>query len=840
MKYIKNCKKTLIGGLLILSVTKAMAQTTPIYSFLISDTTKPRQTSQPLKTGLASFREVIPGTAHSQKGLFTVHKVDNSYFFEIADAILGRDILVITRVSKSGADVRNPVSMTGYAGDEVNSNVITFQKGPNNKIYIINRSFTEHSEDSTKEMYMAVTRSNIQPIAVAFDSKVEPTDSNGTVIDVTDYISGDNDLLHFNNSVRANWHIGGFQPDKSYIVNVRSFSINTEIKAVKTYGRATQGASGNVTLELNTSMVLLPEVPMKKRISDPRVGYFETGYTDFDANPQGVKRISIAKRWRLEPRPADIAKYKKGELVEPQKQIVFYVDPATPKKWVPYLIQGVNDWNKAFEKAGFKNAIAGKVAPSEKQDSVWSLEDARHSAIVYKPSSIPNATGPIIADPRSGEIIESHVNWYHNVMHLLRNWYLIQTAAVDPGARKMQFDDELMGQLIRFVSSHEIGHALGLRHNYGASSTVPVEMLRDKKFVEKNGHTPSIMDYSRFNYVAQPEDKIGEAGLFPRIGEYDTWAIEWAYKWTDATVEAETAMLSKITTEKQKNKRLWFGHEMNQDDPRSQDGDLGDNAMLASSYGIKNLQRILPNLPIWTSVPNENYSNLKSIYDELIEQFVRYIGHVSKNVGGIMETPKTTEQRGGVYEWVSKTTQQEAVKFLHDQVFTTPAWLINEEIFTKTGDNALRVVGYVQEKVLSKLININTMGKLINAEAAMGDSAFTIIEMMDGLKAAVWSELNTKAPIDIYRRALQRAYVVKLISILSLAPASVMPAPGAPGLTVGINGNDKGEAVAVVKAYLRSLSATIRSTIPVITDARTKIHLEDLVEKIDGALPPEK
>ena len=260
---------------------------------------------------------------------------------------------------------------------------------------------------------------------------------------------------------------------------------------------------------------------------------------------------------------------------------------------------------------------------------MWSIEDARHSAIVYKPSSIPNANGPIITDPRSGEIIESHVNWYHNVMHLLRNWYLIQAAAVDQRARKMQFDDKLMGQLIRFVSSHEIGHALGLRHNYGASSTVPVEMLRDKKFVENNGHTPSIMDYARFNYVAQPEDKIGEAGLFPRIGEYDLWAIEWAYKWTDETVEAETAMLNKITTEKQKNKRLWFGHEMNQDDPRSQDGDLGDNAMLASSYGIKNLQRILPNLPIWTSVPNETYSFLKSVYDELVEQLVRFIGHVS-------------------------------------------------------------------------------------------------------------------------------------------------------------------------------------------------------------------
>src|SRR5690606_11060897 len=272
---------------------------------------------------------------------------------------------------------------------------------------------------------------------------------------------------------------------------------------------------------------MLPENKMQARYFDPRVGYFTVGYTDFDLDPQGVKRISLIKRWRLEPKPQDVEKYKRGELVEPAKPIVFYIDPATPKKWVPYLIAGINDWQVAFEKAGFKNAIVGKEAP---KDPNWSIDDARHSAIVYKPSDIPNASGPHVHDPRTGEILETHINWYHNIMLLLRNWYFIQASAIEPAARKTKFDDKLMGELIRFVSSHEVGHTLGLRHNFGSSATVPVEKLRDKKWVEANGHTPSIMDYARFNYVAQPEDNISRAGLFPRIGDYDDWAIEWGYK----------------------------------------------------------------------------------------------------------------------------------------------------------------------------------------------------------------------------------------------------------------------------------------------------------------------
>ena len=557
------------------------------------------------------YSEVITNKAKTEKGLFLVHKVEDKYYFEIPDSMISRDFLVMAHLVKAPGDGR-----LGFAGDEVNSNVISFQKGPDNKLFLLLKSFAVHGGDSTGQMYNAVTRSNMQAIIASFDIKAFSKDSNGVVIDFTDLIKGDNRLFHFTGVSPE----GAFAADKSYITSIRSFPNNINIGSVRTYGNfVTDGK--RMTLELNTSIVALPRVPMKPRYADARVGYFTTEYTDFEKKPQGVKNIVMARRWKLEPKPGDIEKYKRGELVEPAKPIIIYIDPATPSKWVPYLMQGVNDWQSAFEKAGFKNAIMARRAPTPLEDSTWSMYDARNSVIVYEPSTQENAMGPSTADPRSGEILETHVRWYHNVMKLLRDWYFVQASPNDPRARKMQFDDELMGQLIRFVSSHEVGHTLGLMHNMGSSSTVPVEMLRNKKWVEENGHTPSIMDYARFNYVAQPEDNISEKGLFPRIGDYDKWAIEWGYKWTDQSVDAETSSFSTLTTEKQKNKRLWYGTQANDVDHRSQTEDLGDNAMLAGTYGIKNLQRIMPNLEKWTAEPDKGYDNLELIYKNILAQF---------------------------------------------------------------------------------------------------------------------------------------------------------------------------------------------------------------------------
>jgi hypothetical protein len=520
-----------------LSCSSVMGQTPTTTRPPMDSSAAAQQRSLPKQpvNGPRAYTEVITAKAKTVNGLFKIHKQDDRFFFEIPNSLLNRDILVVNRISKGAAESR--VQTLGYAGDQIGENVVRFEKGPNNKLFLRSISYQEISRDSSESgMYRSVLNSNVQPIVAAFDVKAFSKNNAGTVIDVTDFIGGDNDILYFDGPVKKGLSIGQQMNDRSYIDDVKAFESNIEIRSVKTYyrmsasgGNGPQVAPGPVTYELNSSMVLLPKVPMQPRSFDPRVGYFATGYTDFDANPQGIKKVSMITRWRLEPKAEDIEKYKRGELVEPKKPIVFYIDPATPKKWVPYLIQGVNDWQVAFEKAGWKNAIIAKEAPVN--DSTWSIDDAGHSAIIYKPSDIANASGPHVHDPRSGEILETHVNWYHNVMSLVHNWYFVQAAAVDPRARKMQFDDELMGQLIRFVSSHEVGHTLGLRHNFGSSSTVPVEKLRDKAWVEANGHTPSIMDYARFNYVAQPEDSISEKGLFPRIGEYDKWAIEWGYRW---------------------------------------------------------------------------------------------------------------------------------------------------------------------------------------------------------------------------------------------------------------------------------------------------------------------
>ncbi len=815
------------------------------------DTTR-RQSPSSGNQSIKPYQEVITDKAKTDAGLFKVHKVEDKYYFEIPDSLLNRDILVVNRISKAAAGMRIG-GFFGYAGDQIGQNVIIFEKGPNNKIFLRNLSFAEYTKDSSSPMFTAVNNSNIQPIAAAFDIKAFSKDSSGVVIEVTDYINGDNEILHFNAGLKNSLRFASIQSDKSYIVAVRAFPINIEIKTVKTYSRTTSPpspgsmgsgvVSGNMTLELNSSLVLLPKSPMQARFFDPRVGYLAIGYTDYDANPQGVKSVTIVKRWKLEPKDEDWDKYKRGELVEPKKPIIFYVDPATPKKWVPYLIQGVNDWQSAFEKAGFKNAIMAKVAPTKAEDSTWSLDDARNSAIVYKPSDIANASGPSISDPRSGEIMESHISWYHNVMELIHNWYFIQTAAVDPKARKMVFDDELMGQLIRFVSSHEVGHTIGLRHNYGSSSTVPVEKLRDKTWVEANGHTPSIMDYARFNYVAQPEDSVGEKGLFPRIGDYDKWAIEWGYKIFPEykSADAEKSFLNRWVMERLKDPHLWFGTETNPDDPRSQREQVGDDAIKGSMYGIKNLQRILPNLMQWTKEPNEDYTNLREMYNQLTTQLSSYMGHVAKYIAGIMETPKMVEEQGPVYESVTKAKQKEAVDFLNKQLFATPSWLLNEEIFSRAGISGITVIGNLQDNVLGRLLNNRTMNKLLEAEALSGNKAYALTEFLKDLKKGIWSELITKKPIEIYRRNLQKSYINILDNLLNPSKPSGNPDPI--GILFGISiyvNNDKSDVKSVVRAHLSDLRKEVNAAIALIPETMTRYHLQDVSKRIDNALNPKQ
>jgi Met-zincin/Domain of unknown function (DUF5117)/Domain of unknown function (DUF5118) len=800
-------------------------------------------------TGPKPYKEVITSKAKTDKGLLITHKIDDKYFFEIPDAILNREILIVNRISKAAA--ASDLGRGGYAGDQIGENVISFEKGPNNKIFLKSISHVEKASD-TAGMYQSVRNSSLQPIAASFDVKAFAKDSitgaTGTVIEVTDYLMGDNDILFFDSRYKRSLSLTQYQKDNSYISQVKSYPSNTQIQTVKTYLRTPAaipgvpsapggaGAGTPTTYELSSSMILLPVKPMKARYFDPRVGYFATGFTDYDLNPQGIERVRMVTRWKLEPKDEDIEKYKRGELVEPKKPIVFIIDPATPKKWVPYLIKGVNDWQIAFEQAGFKNAIFAKEAPLN--DPEWSLENANYSAIVYKPSDIPNASGPHVHDPRSGEILESHINWYHNVMSLLRNWYLIQTAAVDPAARKLVFEDALMGELIRFVSSHEVGHTLGLRHNFGSSSTVPVENLRNKAWVEANGHTPSIMDYARFNYVAQPEDNISQKGLFPRIGDYDKWAIEWGYRWYPelSTPEKEIPVLNKLTSAKLKDKRLWFGTESDSDDPRAQNEDLGDNAMIAGSYGIKNLQRIMAKLPEWTKEENKGYTSLGEVYGQVVSQYSRYIFHAAKNIAGIMTTPKTVEQEGTIVEFVSKAKQKEAMTFLQNQLFTTPKWLVDNSIAEYTGNNKISTIGNIQSAAVDRLLSNTTVDKLIRAQEANA-GAYSVTEMMTDARKGIYSELATRKPIDVYRRNLQKMFAERLMNNMEEAamPAAVSTGRGGPSASTYNNNSD---AKSVARMQLKILAAEIKAAMPLYMDMMSKAHLEDVLVRINQSLDP--
>ena len=798
-----------------------------------ANVTKPKD-KKPEK--IQPYEKVITDKAVSDEGIITVHKVEDKYFFEIPDQSLKKEFLVVTRLTKAGAEMRS--GMAGYAGDQISQNVISFEKGPNDKVFVRSISFVDYAKDSTSAMYNTVMRNNVNAIEFAFDVKAFGKDKKSTVIDVTDFINADNDIVSFDTRYKKGFRVGSFQKDKSFVNFVKSFPTNIEINTTKTYNRSAGDASpipgapkpeisGNYTVEVNSSIILLPEDKMQARYFDPRVGYFAVGYTDFDINPQGVERVSLIKRWRLEPKPKDVEKYKRGELVEPAKPIVFYIDPLTPKKWIPYLIQGVNDWQKAFEKAGFKNAIYAKV-PNPKDDPEWSLEDARFSAVVYKPSDVPNASGPSIADPRTGEILESHINWYHNVMKLLNDWYFVQASPNDPRARKADFDDELMGQLIRFVSSHEVGHTLGLRHNYGSSSTVPVEDLRNNSWLKTNGHTPSIMDYARFNYVAQPEDKINVDNLMPRIGDYDYWAIEWGYRrfYNYNSPEKEKTFINRWTIEKLQNPRLWFGTESNPFDPRSQSEQVGDNPMIAGKYGVKNLQRVIDNLEAWSTKTNEDYSVLADRYNQVSGQFSRYLGHVAKYIGGVMETPKTVEQKGAVYELVSKTEQKEALKFLNDYAFTTPNWILKKDVLNKINRTPVDVVSNLQNGVLNRIL-MNGVLENLNKGESIDINAYSLFDYLQDLKSNIFSELKTSSKIDIYRRNLQRSFVDNLLSKTDSATSASI---------IRMGSSDNSDVKALVRGTLRDIRNEASKSASQYSDSVTKYHLEDLVYRIDKAL----
>ena len=639
-----------------------------------------------------------------------------------------------------------------------------------------------HLADSTDNISRTLEQSTIDPIVLSF--KIVPgsrltDDASATdtatiqppagtqLIEVTPLFKGASKFTSLSSGLSATLKLGGLAGDRTYIDTMKVFPTNIEIVTTRTYGatpaRSEASKTGNITLGMNTSIVLLPKEPMRKRLWDKRVGYFVNNFVRFSDDQRKTDHESFVSRYRLVPK--NKKKYLRGELSEPEKPIVYYIDPATPKKWIPYLIQGVNDWNVAFEAAGFKNAIVAKLLPEN--DPNISLDDARYSAIRYLPSETENAYGPRIVDPRSGEIIEAHVCWYHNVMNLLTKWYMVQCGPLDKRAQTMKFDDKLMGELIRFVSSHEVGHTLGLRHNMGASSATPVEKLRDKAWVERHGHTASIMDYARFNYVAQPEDKISEKGLFPRINDYDCWAIKWGYQWRPDfkdEYEEKEKLMTETTNTLRSNPRLWFGGEGMGSDPRSQTEDLGDNSMKASEYGVKNLKRVMANLRQWTRQDNDQYEDLQTIYQQVLNQFGRYQGHVMKNIGTRYQNNMPGTEP---VENVPVALQREAISYLGRHIFDAPEWLYPADIINKVEINPTVHQNSRQEAAIERLLSASLLFS-IYGQSATGSEAYPLDQYLDDVFATVWTPLgNADDWKTRERRNLQRCYVDQLNRLIN-------------------------------------------------------------------------
>ena len=764
------------------------------------------------------FADIITAEAKSDSGLFIVHKMGEKYYFEMPNDVLDKELLVVSRIS---GHVKN-LNFGGAGMKSRPQQVIRWQKHDES---ILLRSVSFNSVASEEDpIYKSLRNNNFEPIVMTFPIAAYNADTSGVVFDVSALFTTDVAMIGpLRDSQRKDFGIKALDKKRSLISHVKAFPKNVEVRHILTFNGSKlpdNQLTKALSIEMNQSFIELPEDLWEPRYYDERVGYFSLQQTDYSSDAQKAFKKRYITRWRLEPKDWDA--YMQGELVEPVKPIVYYIDPGTPEKWRPYIKQGVDDWQKAFEKAGFKNAIYAADPPSKEEDPDWSPEDVRYSVIRYITTDIQNAQGPHVHDPRTGEIIESDILWYHNVMNLLRNWFLMQTAAINPEARGVKFKDEVMGELIRFVAAHEVGHTLGLPHNMGASPAYPVDSLRSPAFTHRMGGTaPSIMDYARFNYIAQPED--GDVLLYPGIGPYDDWSIIFGYKLLgkEATADSERSTLNEWIKERASNPMYRYGAQRrNNADPSSQTEDLGDDAMKASELGIRNLKRILPNLIEWTKEDGKDYTDLTELYGQVYSQLGRYMGHVTTNVGGVYDYKKTYDEAGAVYTHVPKEKQKRAMNFLNQQLFQTPAWLLEKSVLNKIQNTgALERLRSFQVRYLNRLFNADRLNRLSENEALNGAAAYSLTDLMDDSRNGIFSELKAGQHPDAFRRNLQRAYISKMKDLMDNEAAKY----------------DQSDIKAAVRANLNALKGGLKS-VKRIRNKAAKAHFEDVQARIERIL----
>ncbi|MCC5913579.1 MAG: zinc-dependent metalloprotease [Balneolaceae bacterium] len=778
--------------------------------------TPPTQRSSAQNSSSNGYSSVITSDAISSSGVVDVHYVDDKIYYEIPDSLLGRDFLMVSRVAAV------PHNFLGFrsGGASTAEQVIIFEK-VRDKINIRQRLYNSVAPDSLPISY-SVRANNFEPIIASFDIKAIGPDSSSTVIQVNSLFETDVPAISgLNSGLRNMYQVRRLDASRSYIDTVRTFPRNVEARHVMTYEAVNPPSSGgtnSLSLMMNQSMILLPAEPMMPRHHDYRVGWFTINQLDFGSDEQKTATRSLIRRWRLEPSDPDA--YARGELVEPVQPIVYYVDPATPEEYRQLVIDGVEDWNEAFEVAGFKNAIKAKLPPTKEEDPDFEPEDIRYNMVRWVANTVRNATGPSTSDPRTGEIIASDIFWYHNHLRSYRNRLMIETGASNPKARSMRVDDDYLKEAIRQVIAHEIGHALGLPHNMAANSGYPVDSLRSPTFTEQYGVSASVMDYARQNYIAQPED--GVERFIRKLGPYDLYSINWGYRVIpDAeTPEDEIPTLNEWILEKADDPMYRFGQSTGYD-PSAQTETLSDDPVRASGYGMKNLQRVVPNLLDWTSTPGQGYNDLQEIYGELVGMWNRYVGHVITNIGGVYYHRIATDQDGQVYTPVDRDYQKKAMEFLVENAFVTPEWLLDASILRNIEHaGAVNRVQNLQRNHLSNVMSTARMNRMIEDEAFRGSEAYTAAEMLEDVRNGVWSELSSNSPIDVYRRNLQRSYVSHVHSLMESSSNNV-------------HGSD---IKALLRYELNVLLGDVESALGSAANRTTRVHLEDVKERIVAIL----